>query len=146
MLIIIGCSIQAHAGCVSQTALVCPVAFRPDLVRAAFARCFASLLYTYRRCLHNASGDRRKVGMLYHFNMDAFVKSVPAEHAEYLTMLRETQALNEFVYERETTRGEDPSIKLFDEIILSKRNRGRTSFFSKSSEFQYGSHIGGWLT
>ncbi|GAM87289.1 hypothetical protein ANO11243_053110 [Dothideomycetidae sp. 11243] len=127
-----GCSIQAHAGCVEQTALVCPIAFRPDLIRAAFVRCFASLMYTYRRFLHNASGERRKAGLLYHFNVDAFVKSVPADHAEYLSMLRDTQAFNEFIYERETKRGEDPTIKLFDEIILSKRNRGKTSLFSKS--------------
>ncbi|KAF2150620.1 DENN-domain-containing protein [Myriangium duriaei CBS 260.36] len=128
-----GCSIQTHAGCVSQTALVCPVAFRPDLIRAAFVRCFASLLYTYRRFLNNASGERRKSGLLYHFNADAFVKSVPADHADYLTMLRDTQAFNEFIHERETKRAEDPSIKLFDEIILSKRNRGKTSLFSKST-------------
>lgn len=42
-------------------------------------------------------------------------------------------AFNEFIHERESTRSDDPSIKLFDQIILSKKNRGRTSFFSKSS-------------
>jgi len=44
-------------------------------------------------------------------------------------------AFNEFIHERETKRSDDPSIKLFDQIILSKKNRGRTSLFSKSSEF-----------
>lgn len=97
-------------------------------------RCFASLLYTYRRFLTNASGDRRKAGLAYQFNADGFIKSVPGEHSEYLSMLRETQAFNEFVYERESTRGDDPTIRLFDEIILSKRNRGKTSLFSKTSE------------
>lgn len=43
-------------------------------------------------------------------------------------------AFNEFIHERESTRGEDPSIKLFDEIVLSKKNRSRTSIFSKSSQ------------
>ena len=102
-------------------------------MRAAFVRCFASLFYTYRRFLHPASGERRKAGLIYHFNMDAFLKSVPHGDNEYMAMLRETQAFNEFVHERESTRAEDPGIKLFDEIILSKRNRSRTSFFSKSS-------------
>lgn len=39
---------------------------------------------------------------------------------------------NEFIHERESTRSDDPSIKLFDEVILAKRNRGRSSFFHKS--------------
>lgn len=39
---------------------------------------------------------------------------------------------NEFIHERETTRPDDPSIKLFDEVILSKRNRGKSSFFHRS--------------
>ena len=113
--------------------VVCPTAFRADQVRAAFVRCFASLFYTYRRFLHPASGERRKAGMVYHFNMDQFLKSCPHGDGEYMAMLRDTQAFNEFIHERESTRAEDPSIKLFDEIILSKRNRSRTSFFSKSS-------------
>jgi hypothetical protein len=71
--------------------------------------------------------------MIYHFNMDQFLKSVPHGDSEYMHMLRQTQGFNEFIHERESTRAEDPTIKLFDEIILSKRNRGRTSLFSKSS-------------
>jgi hypothetical protein len=40
--------------------------------------------------------------------------------------------LNEFINERESAKpgSKDPKIILFDEVILSKRNRGRTSFFS----------------
>ena len=71
--------------------------------------------------------------MIYHFNMDQFVKSVPHGDSEYMHMLRQTQGFNEFIHEREAIRAEDPSIKLFDEIILSKRNRGRISMFSKSN-------------
>ncbi|KAF4553336.1 DENN (AEX-3) domain-containing protein 2 [Elsinoe fawcettii] len=127
-----GCSIRAHAGCVPQVVHVCPVAFRPDLVRAAFVRCFASLLYTYKRFLHNASGDRKKSGLIYHFNLDGFIRSCPSENAEYLEMMRGTVSFNEFIHERETKRSEDPAVKLFDEIILSKRNRGKTSLFTKS--------------
>jgi len=128
-----GCGTRAHSHCVGQIVLVCPRAFRPDQVRAAFVRCFASLFFTYRKYLHPAAGERRKAGLLYHFNMEAFMRSVPGENAEYMRMLRETQAFNQFVHERESKRAEDPSVKLFDEIILSKRNRSRTSMFSKSS-------------
>lgn len=42
-------------------------------------------------------------------------------------------AFNEFIYERETMSSDHPTVKLFDQIILSKKNRGRTSIFSKSS-------------
>lgn len=88
---------------------------------------------------------------MYHFNMDGFLRSLPGENAEYISMLQQTQgesslliyifghtltrttAFNEFIHERESTRSDDPSIKLFDEIVLSKKNRGRTSIFSKSS-------------
>ncbi|GAB7342175.1 hypothetical protein MBLNU457_g0431t2 [Dothideomycetes sp. NU457] len=113
--------------------LVCPSAFRPDLVRAAFVRCFASLFYSYRKFMQSASGERRKAGLFYHFNMEAFIRSAPNENVVFLKMLQETTAFNEFVHERESKRAEDPSIRLFDEIILSKRNRGRSGIFSKSS-------------
>lgn len=39
---------------------------------------------------------------------------------------------NEFIHEREAKPASDPSIMLFDQMILSKRNRGRASMFSKS--------------
>ena len=130
----VGCGIISHHRCLPTITLVCPIAFRADQIRAAFVRCFASLFYTYRRSLHPASGERRKAGLHYHFNMDQFLRSVPHGDTEYMNMLRQTQAFNEFIHEREAKRAdEDPSIKLFDEIILSKRNRGKQSFFSKSS-------------
>ena len=133
MLTLLECGITVHYRCLEAITLVCPTAFRAEQVRAAFVRCFASLFYTYRRFLHPASGERRKAGMVYHFNMDQFLKSVPSGQNEYIQMLRETQAFNEFIHERESQRAEDPEIKLFDEVILSKRNRGRTSLFSKSN-------------
>ncbi|KAF2196154.1 dDENN domain-containing protein [Delitschia confertaspora ATCC 74209] len=128
----IGCSTYAHGRCVGNICIVCPIAFRPDQVRAAFVRCFASLLYTYRRFLLPASGDKKKAGMIYNFKMDEFLKSMPLENSEYMAMLQQTQGFNEFIHERESTRADDPSIKLFDEIILAKRNRGKTSFFHKT--------------
>lgn len=81
----------------------------------------------------SASGDRRKAGFLYHFNEEQFLKSLPHGDSEYMNTLRQTQMFSEFLHEREETRAEDPSIKLFDEIILSKRNRGKTSLFNKSN-------------
>jgi len=65
--------------------------------------------------------------------MESFLRSIPHENGEYLETLRQTQAFNEFIYERESQPADEPSIKLFDEIILSKKNRGRTGLFSKSS-------------
>ena len=86
-----GCNVSAHSRCAGQVCLVCPAAFNPEQVRAAFVRCFASLFYTYRRFLHPASGDRKKAGLIYHFNMDGFLKSMPHENAEYMQMLQQTQ-------------------------------------------------------
>ncbi|MCJ1246086.1 hypothetical protein MMC30_003290 [Trapelia coarctata] len=128
-----GCGIHAHARCAQQICIVCPSAFHPDQVRAAFVRCFASLFYTYRKFLSPAGGDQKKAGMLYRFNIDGFMKSLPHENAEYIAMMQQTQGFNQFIYERETKPVNDPSVLLFDQVILSKKNRGRTSFFSKSS-------------
>jgi len=117
---------------VDTICIVCPTAFRPDQVRASFVRCFASLFYTYRRYLIPATGDRKKSGMIYQFKMDDFVKSLPPENVQYITTLQQTQAFNEFIHERESKPAHDPTIKLFDEVILAKRNRGKSSFFYKS--------------
>jgi len=73
--------------------MVCPTAFRPDQVRASFVRCFASLLYTYRKYLVSATGERKKAGMLYEFRMDEFMKSMPNENAQYMAMMQQTQGM-----------------------------------------------------
>ncbi|KAL8701151.1 MAG: hypothetical protein Q9201_005067 [Fulgogasparrea decipioides] len=127
-----GCGIHAHARCAQQICLVCSAAFHPEQVRAAFVRCFASLFYTYRKFLQPASGDQKKAGMLFHFNTNGFLRSLPRETADYINVLQQTQAFNEFIHERELKPATHPSLMLFDQIILSKRNRGRTSMFSKS--------------
>jgi hypothetical protein len=116
-----------------QITLVCPSAFRPEQIRAAFVRCWASLLYTYRRVLKSSNTEQKINGMIYKFDMEGFLKSLPHETAEYMATLRETQSFNEFIHERETKKGDDPYVKLFDQIVLSKKNRGRTSLFSKAS-------------
>ena len=145
-----GCGINSHGRCAPQICLVCTSAFHPEQVRAAFVRCFASLFYTYRKFLQPATGDQKKAGMLYHFDMDGFLRSLPHENADYVNVLLQTQGklqflaphsggpnsssgFNEFIHERETKPAYDPTIMLFDQVILSKRNRGRASFFGKSS-------------
>lgn len=70
--------------------------------------------------------------MHYQFKMDEFMKNQPAENMGYLTTLQQTQAFNEFIHERESISGEDPKIKLFDEVILAKKNRGASSYFYKT--------------
>ncbi|KAI4162570.1 MAG: hypothetical protein LQ342_003801, partial [Letrouitia transgressa] len=128
----IGCGISAHTRCAQLICIVCPTAFHAEQIRAAFVRCFASLFYTYRKFLQPASGDQRRAGMHSQFNMNGFLKSLPRENANYMNILQQTQGFNEFIHEREVKPAHDPSIMLFDQIILSKRNRGRTSIFSKS--------------
>ncbi|KAL6714854.1 hypothetical protein ACLMJK_007114 [Lecanora helva] len=127
-----GCGMVAHGRCAQQVCIVCPVAFHPEQVRAAFARCFAALFYTYRKFLGTPTRDQKKAGMIYGFNMDGFMRSLPHENAEYMQMLQQTQGFNGFIHEREVKPANDPSIMLFDQMILSKRNRGRASMFSKS--------------
>lgn len=49
-------------------------------------------------------------------------------------MLTSRKAFNHFIHTRTTTSPSDPTIKLFDDLIASKRTRGRTAsnFFSSS--------------
>ncbi|KAI9751693.1 MAG: hypothetical protein M4579_005959 [Chaenotheca gracillima] len=129
----LGCQMNAHGRCSERICLVCPSAFHQDQIQAAFVRCFASLFYTYRKYLYPASGDSKKAGKVFHFNMDAFIKSLPHDAASYVAMLRQTQGFNEFIHERETKKANDPSILIFDQVLLAKRGRGRTSLFSKST-------------
>lgn len=129
-----GCHAQAHQRCLQQIPLVCPAAFSTSQVLTAFLRCFASLLYTYRKFLTpTARGESAKSGRLFSFNKDSFLRSLPHDQADYMMMLSETQAFNEFIDERETLRPDNSGVRLFDEAILSKRNRGKVSaVFGKS--------------
>jgi hypothetical protein len=81
----------AHARCTEAICLVCPVAFHPEQIQAAFVRCFASLLFTYRKYMLPATGSQRAGGKSYRFNMDGFLKSIPRENAQYVAMLQQTQ-------------------------------------------------------
>lgn len=88
-----GCNVTAHMRCSPTICLPCPVCFYPDQIKAAFVRCFASLLYTYRRFLMPATGDGKKAGKLYKFNMEGFLKSMPHECADYVRTLEQTQGM-----------------------------------------------------
>lgn len=91
-----GCLTHVHNRCAPEICLVCPVAFHPEQVRATFVRCFASLFYTYKKYMQPASGDQRKAGNTYYFKMDGFLRSLPHEHADYMTLLQQTQGMFEF--------------------------------------------------
>lgn len=45
-------------------------------------------------------------------------------------MMRDTQAFNEFIHERESQPATTPAIRLFDEILLAKKSRGRPGLSS----------------
>ena len=86
-----GCGVFAHARCAQEICIVCPTAFHPEQIRAAFVRCFASLFYTYRKFLQPPNKDQVKAGQLYGFNMQGFLRSLPRENAEYMQTLQQTQ-------------------------------------------------------
>ncbi|KAK4667131.1 hypothetical protein QC763_306480 [Podospora pseudopauciseta] len=123
-----GCDCLSHNRCLGFVSLVCPEAFHPDRVRAAFVRCLASLLYTYRKHLGRPTREQKGHGQLYAFDMDGFIRSLPYDQQEYATMMRDTQVFNEFIHERERQPQSDPAIRLFDEVILAKKARGKPTF------------------
>ncbi|PKS09686.1 hypothetical protein jhhlp_004306 [Lomentospora prolificans] len=125
-----GCGAYSHGRCLGFVCLVCPKAFHADRVRVAFVRCLASLMYTYRKFLGRPTKEQKKNGQLYAFDMDGFIKSLPYEQQEYAMTMRETQAFNEFIHERERQAASTPAIKLFDEILIAKKARGRHNLSS----------------
>ncbi|KAF4979532.1 hypothetical protein FZEAL_4300 [Fusarium zealandicum] len=125
-----GCKAFSHGRCLGHVSLVCPEAFHADRVRAAFVRCLASLLYTHRKYLGRPSKQQKSNGQLYAFDMDGFMKSLPHDQHDYAAMMRETQCFNEFIHDREIQPANDASIRLFDEIIMAKKARGRTGISS----------------
>ena len=88
-----GCTAISHGRCLGHVSLVCPAAFHADRVRAAFVRCFASLFYTYRKYLGRPTREQKSSGLLYGFDMDGFLKSLPHEQHEYIVMLKQTQGI-----------------------------------------------------
>lgn len=131
------CGTFSHGRCLGMVSLVCTAAFYPDKVRAAFVRCFASLFYTYRKFLMKPGKTEKNCEpLLFKFDMNGFIKSLPSDQHTYMNMLKHTQALNEFIHVRETTPPSSPSIQLFDSVIMAKRNRGRASLslFSKNKQ------------
>ena len=86
-----GCTSLAHGRCLGHVSLVCPDAFHAERVRAAFVRCLASLLYTYRKFLGRPSKEQKANGQLHAFDMDGFIKSLPPDQHEYAVMMRDTQ-------------------------------------------------------
>ena len=119
-----GCGFVIHNRCAHEITVVCPAAFYPDQIRAAFARCFAALFYTYKKFMAPASAQQKKNGQAFTFDMTAFQRSLPPDMAEYIEMMTQTQTFNEFIAEREqATAPQSVQVQLFDNIIMAKRNR-----------------------
>lgn len=120
----VDCPVHAHTRCLAQICLPCPAAFSSDQVRAAFARFYASLFYNYRRFMTPADAIQKRLGLLQKFDVDAWIRTLPPEHAEYLDMLKDTQSFDEFVNERETANlSLSDSVQLFDGLMAAKRTR-----------------------
>ena len=124
------CRLTVHHRCLDAVTLPCLSAlnFSPDRIRAAFLRCFAALLFNYRKYLEPVQ-RKQSDGKLYDFNFSGFIRTAPRDTVPYLEMLSETQAFNEFIMERCVKSAEDPEIALFDQILIAKRNRGRHGLF-----------------
>jgi DENN (AEX-3) domain/uDENN domain/C1 domain len=86
-----GCGVNVHARCGYQLYIVCPVAFYPEQIRAAFVRCFASLFYTYRKYMLAPTAEQKRNGMFYRFDLNSFLRSMPHENADYIAVLQQTQ-------------------------------------------------------
>ncbi|KAI1433209.1 dDENN domain-containing protein [Xylaria sp. CBS 124048] len=125
-----GCDAVSHGRCLGCVSLVCPAVFNTDKIRAAFVRCQASLLYTYRKHMGRPSKEQKNNGQLFAFDMNGFIKSLPHDQQEYAGMMKETQTFNEFIHSRETQPPTHPSIRLFDEVILAKKARGKPGLSS----------------
>jgi hypothetical protein len=138
------CRLTVHHQCLDAVTLPCfsPANFSPDRVRAAFLRCFASLLCNYRRALEPipVGMARPPDGRLYNFRLTSFLRVPSREMAAYLEMLAETQAFNEFIIERCLKSADDPEIALFDQFVMAKRNRGRHGIFRKQRTCPLGFH------
>lgn len=120
-----GCGCLSHNRCLGVVSIVCPEAFHAERVRAAFVRCQASLLYTYRKHLGRPTREQRANGQVYAFDTEAFIRGSPHDQQDYATMMRDTQLFNEFIHERERQAASNAAIRLFDEIILAKKSRRR---------------------
>ena len=119
-----GCGFVIHGRCAQEITVVCPSAFYPDQIRAAFARCFATLFHTYKKFMGPANTQQRKAGLSYSFDLPNFLRTLPQDNSQYIEMLGQTQAFNEFIAEREQKGASSlPEIALFDAIIMAKRNR-----------------------
>lgn len=86
-----GCGCHSHSRCLASASLVCPQAFHADRVRAAFVRCLASLLYTYRKHLGRPRKEQKANGQLYGFDMASYIRALPYDQQEYATMMKDTQ-------------------------------------------------------
>jgi hypothetical protein len=107
-----GCDCIAHNRCLGFVSVVCPEAFHADRVRAAFVRCLASLLYTYRKHLSRPTREQKSNGQLYAFDMEGFIRSLPYDQQEYATMMRDTQGKPPFPHPNASQITNHPALSI----------------------------------
>lgn len=121
---------EKHIHCISLPCL--PRAFDSNKARAAFVRSLASLLSNYRKFLvpsFNApiSYDRA-----------AHERECVSTGNNFLRLMLDTQLFANFIEDRCAKTQSDPEIKLFDQILLAKRKRSKsTVFFGGRSELSF---------
>lgn len=131
----VDCPLTVHHRCLDFVTLPCfsPSNFSADRIRAAFLRCFASLVYGYRKYMEPIPAEGRAPSdeRIFNFKLQSFLRNASRDTVVYLEMLSDTQAFNEFIMERCLKSPDEPEIALFDQIILAKRNRRRPGLFQK---------------
>lgn len=117
---------EKHIDCISIPCL--PMVFDSNKVRASFIRCTSSLLYNYRKYFRNLEGNTGAMS----FDRAEYERDCMSSNNLFMRQVLETQAFATFIDDRSTKDPSDPDIRLFDDILLAKRNRGRSGIFGKS--------------
>ena len=115
---------MAHSSCTADISLPCsPYAFDGDKIRGAVCRLWSHLLGGYQSCLqkgkHLENGSYATL-----FNSGKFLKTKPRESQSYISTLIITQIFQQFI-DDQCSSADTYSIKLFDNIVASKRLWGR---------------------
>ncbi|KAK6377123.1 hypothetical protein LTR64_000502 [Lithohypha guttulata] len=70
--------------------------------------------------------QQKKLGLREMFNVDAWIRSLPPDHANYMMVMKETQAFDGFVHEREIkSQSACDSIALFDALMAARKGRSK---------------------
>lgn len=123
------CQLTVQERYVNYICLPClPTVMDSNKIRASFIRCSASLLYNYRKYLGVTNGDERT------FDKKGYEDECLATDNYFMHQVLNTQAFCCFIDDRSARDANDPEIRLFEDIILAKRNRGKAALFGKSNQ------------